>query len=63
VLIKAAIIKGLIIGGLIGAASSRGRGRRDTAEAGVVDLGAVEPLLASASQRDVDDCAKKLVCR
>jgi hypothetical protein len=55
-LIKAALVKGVIIGGLIGAAA-RARGKRD------VDVQGVEPMLATASQNDVDDCAKKLICR
>jgi len=68
ILIKAAIIKGLIIGGLIGAAVSRGRGGgRSRGGHGrgkrSIDEAAVEPILAVASQRDVDDCGKKLICR
>ena len=72
ILIKAAIIKGLIIGGLIGAAASRGRGGGREGGRGrgghgrgkrSIDEAAVEPILAVASQRDVDDCGKKLICR
>jgi hypothetical protein len=66
-LVKAALIKGLIVGGLLGAAAGGGRrgGGREGGYRGrrAIDEVAVEPLLASASQRDVDDCAKKLICR
>ncbi|XP_040575519.1 uncharacterized protein [Lepeophtheirus salmonis] len=47
-LLKAAAIKGLVAGAIIG------RGKRSA-----IDL---ESLLLSASQRDFSDCAKKLVC-
>ena len=62
-LVKAALIKGLIIGGLIGAASRGGGGRGGHRGKRAIDSVLIEPLLASASLRDVDDCAKKLICR
>ncbi len=54
ILLKLAVIKGAIIGALIGSAASR-RGRRD------VDNEAMKEMLVRASQQDDDDCAKKLV--
>uniref|UniRef100_A0A0K2VBN3 Uncharacterized protein n=1 Tax=Lepeophtheirus salmonis TaxID=72036 RepID=A0A0K2VBN3_LEPSM len=62
-LLKAAAIKGGIIGAIIARGSGRG-GRRGGRHRhyGKRSINEFESVLLSASQRDASDCAKKLVC-